>query len=313
MFSVVIPYFNKAKYILRCLDSVCNQSFKNFEIIVVNDGSTDGGLDEIIQKFQHKVTFLHQKNLGVSAARNAGIKAAKFKYIAFLDADDCWHFQYFERIHFLIQNEENITIIGAHYDNNKKFLKHHLKQISYFKFDNYFKSALKNTYFTSSSTVIAKSFFENNESFNPNLKSGEDLDVWFRAVKSGGSAFYINQTMVFYSDEDQDQATKSKINLNDSLVGNIKNIYKNLLDNHENSDFNKFVSVYIYFNLYPYFYQKSSNLESKNILNQIQGRYFALHLVYVLPFWIGNKIVKSERLNHFLRLYLKFVIRYFYS
>jgi glycosyltransferase involved in cell wall biosynthesis len=313
MFSVVIPYYNKSKYILRCIDSVWNQSYKNFEIIIVNDGSTDNGLLPISTKYKDKIKVIDQKNLGVSAARNAGITASHFPYIAFLDADDAWHFQYLEKANNILTTESNIKIIGAKYSRTKKFLRYGIHNISYFKFENYFKSALENTYFTSSSTIILKDFFDLNNGFNIALKSGEDLDVWFRAVNSGGNAFYINQKMVFYSDEDENQITKTKVPLQKSLVGTINTDYQNLLIYSTNKNFKKFVSIYVYFNLYNYFYDKEYSGESQKILKQNQFCFFGLDLIYKMPFWLGSTIINSKNLSHYLRLYLKFIIRYFYS
>lgn len=88
--SVIIPAFNRAYCIARAVESVFAQTFKNLEIIAVDDGSTDGTAD-VLKKFGNKITLIRQQNRGVSAARNAGIRAARGNWIAFLDSDDCWH------------------------------------------------------------------------------------------------------------------------------------------------------------------------------------------------------------------------------
>ena len=142
------------------------------------------------------------------------------------------------------------------------------KTVLYFKFENYFKSAIRNTYFTSSSTIVATDFFKYNNGFNPALQKGEDIDVWIRAVHSGGNAFYIKNTLVYYSDEDLNQATNSKSWINNTLVGIINNEYKNLLKLSANKEFNRFVSMYVYFNLYPYYYDSESHLRSKEALKK---------------------------------------------
>ena len=88
--SVIIPIYNKAEYILGCLNSVVTQTVKDIEIICVDDGSTDGSA-ELVSEFQKadgRVRLIRQQNLGAGAARNAGIKVAQGEYIAFLDADD---------------------------------------------------------------------------------------------------------------------------------------------------------------------------------------------------------------------------------
>jgi len=313
MFSIVIPYYNKAKYIQRCIDSVLNQSFVDYEIIVIDDGSTDEGLHFLSTINSNKIRLITQENKGVSEARNAGIKNAKKQFVAFLDADDCWHTNYLESMKYIIDNEKNVKIIGSNYSRKSDFLTTKFNKINYIKFDDYFKIAIKNTYFTSSSTIIESSFFEQNNGFNSMLKSGEDSDVWFRAVASGGNAFYIQNTLVYYSDEDHNQTTKTKQDLKSTLVGNANNLYEDILKLKNNKSFTRFVALYIYFNLYPYFFDKHYNKDAKTILNQSKIYFFWLHLVYLLPISLGEKLTKSNKNNNIIRLYMKFIIRYFYT
>jgi len=312
MFSIVIPYYNKAKYIQRCINSVVNQSFNDYEIIIVNDGATDDGLAFLSEINSEKIILISQENKGVSEARNTGIKKAKNQFIAFLDADDCWHTNYLEKVKQLIDKESNVKIIGCNYSRSNDFLTAKCNEIDYYKFEDYFKVAIKNTYFTSSSTVIESSFFMQNKGFNPMLKSGEDTDVWFRAVASGGNAFYIKNSLVYYSDEDENQTTKIKQNLKNALVGNINNLYEDLLKSSNNKSFNKFVSLYVYFNLYPYYFDKQYHKEAKIVLKQNKPYFFWLHLVYWLPTSIGEKALKWNN-NTIIRLYLKFICRYIYT
>jgi glycosyltransferase involved in cell wall biosynthesis len=313
MFSIIIPYFNKAEYIQRCIDSVLNQSYTEYEIIIINDGSTDEGLNFLSNVNSDKIRLITQENKGVSEARNTGIKNAKKQFIAFLDADDCWHNNYLESMKYIIDNEKNVKIIGSNYSRESDFLTNNYNKINYFKFDDYFKIAIKNTFFTSSSTIIESSFFEVNNGFNSMLKSGEDSDVWFRAVASGGNAFYIQNTLVYYSDEDENQTTKTKQNLKSTLVGNANNLYWDIFKSANNKSFTKFVALYVYFNLYPYFFDKQYNKEAKIVLNQNKIYFFWLHLAYLLPISLGEKLTKSNKNNNIIRLYLKFIIRYFYT
>ena len=91
MVSVIIPVYNAEKYLRRCLDSVVNQTYKDIEIIVVDDGSTDGSAvicDEYAAR-DNRFIVIHQKNGGVSVARQTGLEAVKGDYICFVDADDC--------------------------------------------------------------------------------------------------------------------------------------------------------------------------------------------------------------------------------
>lgn len=88
--SIIIPAYNVSLYVKKCVESVCNQSYKNLEIIVVDDGSTDNTL-EILQQMEKqdsRINVIHKENGGLSSARNAGLKIATGNYIMFLDSDD---------------------------------------------------------------------------------------------------------------------------------------------------------------------------------------------------------------------------------
>ena len=97
--SIIVPVYNCAKYIKKCLDSLINQTFKNIEIILVNDGSTDNS-EEIIQSYDdNRIVYIKQKNQGPSAARNLGIDLAKGEYIGFVDSDDWIDADYYEKLY----------------------------------------------------------------------------------------------------------------------------------------------------------------------------------------------------------------------
>ena len=101
MISVVIPLYNKEKQVKQTLRKVLEQTFSDYEIIIVNDGSTDSSA-EIAREFEdHRIKVIDQENAGVSAARNRGIKEAKGNFIAFLDADDEWDKDYLAAQHQL--------------------------------------------------------------------------------------------------------------------------------------------------------------------------------------------------------------------
>jgi len=310
MFSVIIPYYNKANYIIRCIDSVMSQTFDAFEIIVVDDGSTDDGIALITKKYRESITIISQKNQGVSAARNNGIKRAKQEYIALLDADDAWHPHYLESVNFVIDKENEVKIIGSHYSRTNDFFNKKVDSPNYYKLDDYFKKAIRNTYFTSSSSVIQKTFFEENDGFNSTLKKGEDHDVWFRVILSGGNFFYITDTLVYYSNEDTNQVTRNKVELEKDLVGTINTLYKEYKIKNNDKNFNKFISLYVYFNLYPYFFDSDSNAKAKAVLKQNEHANFFLKLLYMIPLSIGKKIMGVKQGEKYMRLYLKFIIRY---
>ena len=103
-FSVVIPLYNKALHIERALQSIFDQTCQDFEIIVVNDGSTDNGREIVENIHDPRIRLINQSNQGVSVARNRGAEAAKNKFVAFLDADDEWLPDYLNQIQVLINN-----------------------------------------------------------------------------------------------------------------------------------------------------------------------------------------------------------------
>jgi glycosyltransferase involved in cell wall biosynthesis len=99
--SVIVPVYNSAQYLSECLESVLSQSFKNFEVICINDGSTDNSL-EILKQFQNKdsrIKIIDQENQGVSTARNAGLKIAQGKYVGFVDSDDTIEKDFFGKLY----------------------------------------------------------------------------------------------------------------------------------------------------------------------------------------------------------------------
>lgn len=312
MFSIVIPYYKKRKYIERCINSVLSQTFQDFEIILVDDGSDDDISSLVIERYKNKIKLIQQINQGVSVARNVGIENAKNDYIAFLDADDCWNARYLEFTKKIIDENTDVKIIGSHYTRNHSIIKAHHEKLNYIKFQNYFKEAVKNTYFTSSSSVIFRDFFLKNKGFNPGLKRGEDIDVWLRTVASGGNAFFIQNTMVYYSDEDINQATASIGRVENSLVGIINDYYNPLIKEVSSQYFSTFISKYVYFNLYPYFFNSENHIEARKSLSKNKNYYFFLHLPYYIPFKIGQRIVSNKKLNRYLRLYLKFFLRKIY-
>lgn len=124
LFSVIIPLYNKQDYITRTINSVLNQTYKNFEIIVVDDGSTDKSLSVVKTIKDKRIKVFSQKNLGVSNARNKGIKQSKGNYIAFLDADDEFLPKYLETIVKLITKYPGNSFFGTAFkkifNNNKK-------------------------------------------------------------------------------------------------------------------------------------------------------------------------------------------------
>ena len=114
-FSVVIPLYNKRRYVRDTLQSVLAQSYPRFEIIVVDDGSTDESVEIVKSINDNRIRVIEQRNSGVSVARNRGVWEAKERYVAFLDADDWWHPDYLQRMVRLIEECPKAGLYAARY------------------------------------------------------------------------------------------------------------------------------------------------------------------------------------------------------
>lgn len=184
MFTVVIPLYNKELSIENTINSVLNQTYQDFEIIVVNDGSTDNGARIIEGINDDRILLIHQENQGVSAARNLGIKAANKKWIAFLDGDDLWQVNHLEEITKMMAMfpNEKVYVTSFEYSDKRKMFKHSRKS-PIFKIDNYFKEAIKEELMWTSIVVVNKECFKKVGGFNLDLNRGEDLDLWARLAR----------------------------------------------------------------------------------------------------------------------------------
>jgi glycosyltransferase involved in cell wall biosynthesis len=176
--SVIIPTYNREAFIIRAVNSVLNQSIKVDEIIVVDDGSSDN-TKEVLKS--SKIRYIKQENLGVSAARNTGIKAAKYEYIAFLDSDDTWHNNKIsEHINYHKKNPE----VKASY--TKEVWIRNNKIISLKKYQEKeeptFINSLSLCKIGTSTFFSHKSIFDELGFFDENLKVCEDYDLWLRIL-----------------------------------------------------------------------------------------------------------------------------------
>ena len=116
LISVIIPTFNRVEFISEAIDSVLSQTYSNFEIIVVDDGSTDN-TKQLLTKYGSRITYDFQENKGVSSARNKGLDIAKGEWIAFLDSDDIW---LPEKLSLQMQDlEQHVPLLHINLDSTK--------------------------------------------------------------------------------------------------------------------------------------------------------------------------------------------------
>lgn len=202
-YSVVIPLYNKAHYIEKTLRSVLAQTYGDFEVIVVDDGSTDDSLAVARQVESEKIRILTQKNQGVSVARNAGIYNAQGEYIAFLDADDFWRTDYLETIDTLVETYPQSDIFVTAYEVNMGNGK-----VNYSTrltpetgcLDSYWLTLAKGYDFVwTSATTIRRQALLDAGCFRPGEKIGQDLDTWARVARNNPKVAYSAKICVNYN------------------------------------------------------------------------------------------------------------------
>lgn len=206
--SVVIPLYNKKNAIEDALDSVFNQTVLPDEIIIVNDGSTDGS-EKIVELLNHPLVLLiHQKNEGVSAARNKGINKAKNEWIAFLDADDVWMPNYLKEITDLLPSFPESSVLATAYElqdssgNRTPIILNKIPFKGNFgKLTNYFEvAACSHPPLWSSAIVVKKSALQGVGGFPVGIKSGEDLLTWAKLAVKFEIGYSLNANAVFIQD-----------------------------------------------------------------------------------------------------------------
>ena len=203
--SIIIPTYNRADLLPRTIGSVLNQTFRNFELIVVDDGSTDN-TREVVKKFEEKdlrVKYIWQENSGGPAKpKNTGIKVAKGKFIAFLDDDDEWLPEKLEKQIKLFRNtSNNLAFVGCNIlvieEEKNKIIKR-VKMSNYSK-GVFFKKLLEGNFiFTSSSVLIKKEVLDKVGFFDTNLKYADDWDLWVRVSEHFSFSFVPEYLLKYY-------------------------------------------------------------------------------------------------------------------
>jgi len=183
-FSIVIPVYNKEKFVAKTLKSVLDQTFSDFEIILVNDGSTDMSEARILEFEDSRIQYFSKKNEGVAIARNFGIEKASADYICFLDADDFWYPTFLETMNaFSIKFKDYKVFACAVEIETKKNVfvpKYSITQLMDYAVVDFFEASQQECALWTSSVCIHKSVFEKVGTFDSNIKHGEDTELWIR-------------------------------------------------------------------------------------------------------------------------------------
>lgn len=176
--SVIIPTYNRAIHIGRAVESIFTQTYQDFEIIIIDDGSTDNTKD-VLFGYHDRIKYIYQTNKGVSSARNRGIKEARGEYLAFLDSDDIWLPTKLEKQIKLFHKDPTIYLVYSYAryfdrDNNSDFIRpQHISK----SFEDFLYAE---TVLPTSSVMLRKEAIDKVGLFDEQLPSIEDYDLWLR-------------------------------------------------------------------------------------------------------------------------------------
>jgi len=224
--SIIIPTYNRSNLLTTTIDSVLNQTYKDFELIIIDDGSTDNTkqIVENLKQKDNRIIYEYQNNSGGPASpKNTGIKIAKGEYIAFLDDDDEWFPEKLEKQIKIFEENEDIAIVSC--DSVVVSDKNETK-VKTSKIDNYNlnKLLIKNSIFTG--TVFIKASSIKKKLFDKNLNFLEDWDMWIRILSDNDKIKFIPEILFKYKIGNQN--TTKKINLLKKIEAQLYVFNKNI-------------------------------------------------------------------------------------
>jgi glycosyltransferase involved in cell wall biosynthesis len=315
MFSVVIPLFNKEQYISRAISSVLNQTRQPLEIIVVDDGSTDGSASLVNENPKDRVKLIRKQNQGVSIARNIGVQMAKGEYIAFLDGDDYWHPQYLETLAVAINAYPQHTIIATAFATDPNDLGR--KDGTWEEILNPFRLISKRAIMRTSSVVMKRNFFNTEDGFNPALSRGEDTDVWYRAICASGSLIYFPDPLVYYERGDPTSLTNADFSIDRfyvSIITRPEYLTPLSFKNEEiKESFLEFIAVFVRINLFRHFHNPANHAELHRIIKSLQPKLWLIDWIFlIVPYWLLGRIVRWGFSKKILLKYINFFLKRIY-
>ena len=198
--SVIIPTHNHAHFLPECLASVKTQAYKNYEVIVVNNGSTDDTEEVVYKLAWDQLRYHYQNDTGsVAGPRNTGIRLAKGEYVAFLDSDDLWYEKKLERVMNTLEKRPDIDVISHDLYMTKKGKRKMVLKCGPLR-KNMFKSLLIQNCIPGSAAVVKRNTLIEVGSFDENKDfiHAEDSDLWLRIAQLGKKFYFINEPLGEY-------------------------------------------------------------------------------------------------------------------
>ena len=280
-FSVIIPLYNKAPYVAKAIGSVLSQTFTDYELIVVNDGSTDNSATIAAQALigHPNSMLIQQENAGVSAARNNGVAASKGEYLCFLDADDWWDPTFLEEMEKLVEEFPEAGIYGSNYTIvNERKHKTRIARIGvedgfekgYINYCQVYAKTMNMPLWTGS-VCIPRTIFEKMGGFPKGINLGEDFLLWIKIALKYNVAFFF----FFLSFYNQDVEIKNR------GVGHLHNPKCHMLWNlsflsveeQTNPDYKLLVDNLRTYGLMPYYLSKDYRDDARHELAKVDWEF----------------------------------------
>lgn len=302
--SIIIPIYNLEKYIKHCLESVVNQTYKELEIICIDDGSTDGSA-EIIKSMAEsdpRIKYIYQENAGVSAARNKGLDTATGEYVMFVDGDDYLHYQTVEILSECLK-ETDADIVCTHFDITSDLDKEQkqIKNFEYHKadFNELFTEKFGSVIGKSSCAKLIKSDFAKKEKFPIGISNGEDGFYVIMLLNRCPSVYVVNQQLYYYYTRENSAVTSAFTLTNFSITYSFDDLCDHLKDS-KNAFLKKYCLQYLFQTIF-YNRTRAIGTESEKFVLDESKR-------------IGSKWIKDFRKNKDISPVIKIMFTvFFYS
>ncbi len=273
-FSVIIPLYNKAPYVQKTVGSVLAQTFGDYELIIIDNGSTDGSSEIVAGFTDPRIRIVRlEKNVGVSNARNKGVELSTASYITFLDADDWWEPTFLEEMAGLIGRHPSAGIYGTSYyivKNGKKRIAPIGVEETFIEGEiNYCQVYAKTLCMplTSITVAIPRAIFDETGGFKPNLKMGEDFDLWIRiALKH--KVVFLNKPLSNYN-QDVDVTYRGTHHLRDPKEHMLWNLEYLESEEKTNSDYKQLIDNLRTYGLMPYLLTTQYRSTARKELNKV--------------------------------------------
>lgn len=294
-FSVIIPLYNKSPYVRKTVESVLRQTFDDYELVIIDNGSNDGSSEIVASFTDPRIRIVRlEENVGVSNARNKGVELSTAPYITFLDADDWWEPTFLEEMRGLIERHPDAGIYGTGYyivKNSKKRLAPIGVDEGFIEGEINYCAVYAKTLcmpLTSISVAIPRAVFDESGGFKPHLKLGEDFDLWIR-IALRHKAVFLNKPLSNYN-QNVDVTYRGTHHLRDSKEHMLWNLGYLETEEKINPDYKQLIDDLRTYSLLPYLLTKQYRSAARQELAKVD--------------W-GQQPIKTRRLYQKSILYLK--------